>query len=308
MRRIFLSLLMGWMLFTGWSAAAQDHVTTGCGTPIDAGQSAHSFDFDGRERRYLLYIPANYDPSQPAPLVLSLHGFSSNPTQQVDYSQWNPVADEHGFIVVYPQGTGVPLRWNSGLNIAGEAVDDVAFINALIDRLSESLCIDANRIYSTGLSNGGGMSNRLACELSDRIAAIGGVAGAYTLPTDCNPSRPVPVIAFHGTEDRIVPYNVDGEGSLNLPKITQWAADWAARNQCDSEPETLPAVGDVSGIEYTHCADDASVILYTIEGGGHTWPGGEGQIIFVVGRTNHDINASELMWDFFEEHPLPADD
>lgn len=307
MNHIVLSLLTGCLLLTGWAVTAQETLSAGCGTPVEPGQTAHTLYFDDRERRYLLYVPDSYAPDQPAPLVLSLHGFSSNPTQQADYSQWNPVADAHGLIVAYPQGTGIPLRWNSGLNLSGKVVDDVAFLNALIDHLGQSLCVDTTRVYATGLSNGGGMSNRLACELADRITAIGGVAGAYALPNTCEPSRPVPVIAFHGTNDRIVPYEGNEELGAALPGVREWAAGWAARNGCADEPEALPEIGAVSGIEYIGCEANASVILYTIEGGGHTWPGGERQLAFVVGSTNRDINASEIMWDFFQQHTLPVE-
>ncbi|PJF24359.1 MAG: hypothetical protein CUN53_18230, partial [Phototrophicales bacterium] len=154
-------------------------------------------EFDELRRTYRVYVPESYDPTQPTPLVLSLHGFASNARQQMEFSQWNRVADEHGFLVVYPQGSGTPLRWNSG-RIGGRLAelfpqtDDVAFIRALLDHLSQTLCIDPARVYATGLSNGAGMSSRLGCELADRIAAIGGVAGAYT-PTECDPGRAVPV-------------------------------------------------------------------------------------------------------------------
>lgn len=282
-------------------AAAQP---TGCDQPAAPGESAHTLTYDGLERSYLLYVPASYDPAQPAPLVLSMHGFSSNPTQQVSFSQWNPLADEYGFIVAYPQGTGFPLRWNSGANpfAPRETTDDVGFIGVLIDTLSSSLCIDLTRVYATGLSNGGGMSNRLACELADRITAIGGVAGAYSALPECQPSRPVPVIAFHGTDDTIVPYEGTTGQRFGLPPIEDWAAEWAGRNGCDLAPQPLADIGAVSGVEYTGC--EAPVTLYTVHGGGHTWPGGEDQIALFVGETNRDVNASAMMWDFFQQYAI----
>ena len=163
----------------------------------------------GQERAYVLHVPKNYDPSIPVPLVISLHGFAEWPAHQMEISRWNDLADREGFLVVYPAGTGFPLRWR----LRGDATNpdlpmtDVRFISDLIDRLMQEYRIDPARVYANGLSNGGGMSDVLACTLADRIAAIGGVSGAYLFPRDeCRPPRAVPVIAFHGTDDPIVPY------------------------------------------------------------------------------------------------------
>ena len=245
--------------------------------------------------------------------------------QQVLFSQWNELAEAEDLIVVYPQGTGSPARWNAGqTEIPGlprpraqgaltevlshffetVQVDDVAFIRDLIAHLSDQLCVDAARIYANGLSNGGGMTNRLACELADEIAAVGTVAGAYTeFPGGCNPSRPMPVIAFHGVVDPIVPY--EGNAQIHFPAIATWAADWAARDLCDPTPETIDGtVGAVTGIRYIDCADNAEVDFYTIADGGHTWPGGFPIPAFLVGKTSQDIDASATMWTFFQAHPL----
>ncbi len=163
----------------------------------------------GIARKYLLYVPKSYDKTKPTPLVISIHGFIEWPAHQMQISHWNKLADEHGFIVVYPSGTGIPLRWDAFPRAGGgnDGLRDVTFISDLIDKLEGDYNIDPTRIYANGLSNGGGMSFLLACKLADRIAAIGGVAGAYSTPwSECSPSRPVPVIAFHGDADPIVPY------------------------------------------------------------------------------------------------------
>jgi len=139
---------------------------------LPAGVTRHTLTVDDRERAYLLYTPPGYDPATPVPLVLSLHGFASGPVNQMEVSQWNQVADEHGFLVAYPEGAGFPKRWNTS-GVAGEdAADDVAFLSALIDALSQQLNVDPQRIYVNGLSNGGGMSNTLACLRPERIATI----------------------------------------------------------------------------------------------------------------------------------------
>ncbi len=266
--------------------------------------------FDGRRRTYRVYVPESYDPAQPTPLVLSLHGFASNAGQQMEFSQWNRVADEHNFIVVYPQGAGTPPRWNSG-RIGGQLADfiqptdDVAFIRALLNHLNETLCIDPARVYANGLSNGAGMSSRLACELADRIAAIGGVAGAYTPPDTCEPLRAVPVIAFHGLDDPISPYDGSEAGrDIALLPIEAWAGEWAARNGCDSEPLIEAVTETITRRTFSGCDSGAEVILYSIAGGGHTWPGGGVQPVFISGVVNREINASAIMWDFFAAHPL----
>lgn len=265
----------------------------------------------GEERRYLLYVPESYDPTVPTPLVITLHGFAQWPANQAAVSRWNDLADEYGFIVVYPAGTGFPMRWRTS-GASGSATDpmqDVAFISDLIDKLSDEYNIDPTRVYANGLSNGGGMSFVLSCKLSERIAAFGSVAGAYSFPwAACNPSRPVPAIIFHGTADPIVPYQggPSGPSGFTFPYIPDWVDSLARRNGCDEVPQNLATSGDVSGVQYTSCAGD--VDFYTIAGGGHSWPGGGYLPKFIVGNITHDIDASRTMWEFFQQHPLSGED
>lgn len=263
----------------------------------------------GEVREYLLYIPESYDPDTPTPLMISMHGFIEWPAHQAQISEWNEVADEYGFIVVYPAGTGFPLRWRtySGPGLGDGARQDVQFISDLIDKLAQDYNLDLSRVYANGLSNGGGMAYLLACELSERITAIGGVAGAYILPGElCEPTRPVPVIAFHGTDDRIVPYEGGGTSRYEsqFPSIPDWVHMWAQRNGCDLTPVELPDSGEVSGIQYSGCDQGADVIFYTVHGGGHTWPGGEPLPEFIAGHTTQDINASREMWEFYSKYSL----
>lgn len=262
----------------------------------------------GETRRYLLYVPDSYNPSTPVPLVISIHGYASWPANQRDVSRWNELADREGFIVVYPSGTDLPKRWQSFPYQDNSLSRDVLFIADLIDTLDSKYNIDPARIYANGLSNGAGMSFLLGCQLSDRIAAIGGVAGAYLLPIeDCHPSRPVPMIAFHGTADPIVPFNGGPSRMFDIPfpNIPDWVDSRADLNGCDRTPLKLPAQGDVSGIRYFGCSNDAEVVFYTITGGGHTWPGGRPLPEFLTGPTNRNISATEIMWEFFQQHPLP---
>ena len=258
----------------------------------------------GRTREYLLYVPRSYDRAKPTPLVISLHGASVWPAQQMNLSRWNRLADEQGFIVVYPSGSGMPKVWKVGRG-AG-LMRDVRFIAALIDTLEANYNIDPTRIYANGISNGGGMTFVLSCTLSDRIAAVGLVAAAQSLPWSwCTDRSPVPMIAFHGTADRWVPYDGGRNriGPETFPSVLSWTADWARRNRCGSNPVDSVVAADVTRLEYTNCADGAGVVLYAIQGGGHAWPGGKPMPQWIVGRTSNSIDATSEMWTFFREHP-----
>jgi len=181
----------------------------------------------------------------------------------------------------------------------------------LIDTLTAAYNVDPTRIYAKGLSNGGGMTFVLSCTLSDRIAAVGVVAPALFLPGSwCTDQRAVPMMAFHGTADRLTPYH----GGLSwvapdkrFSDIPTWVADWARRNRCAPTPVETEVAPDVTRRAYAHCADHADVVLYTVEGGGHTWPGGEPLPEWLAGPTSRSIDATRLMWTFFLEHPLPRE-
>ena len=263
----------------------------------------------GVERQYLLYVPQSYDPGRPTPLVISLHGGAMWPAGQRDASRWNAVADAQGLIVVYPAGSGSGRMrvWRMGSDAGGRA--EVRFISDLIDALRARYNIDPRRIYADGLSNGGGMAFVLSCTLSDRIAAVGLVGSAQLLPWEwCTDQRPVPMVNFHGTADTLTPYHGGTSPVVPnpLPDVTVWTAHWARRNRCAAKRAESRVAPDVTRLEYTGCADDASVVLYTIEGGGHTWPGGGPLPEWFVGRTSHGVNASLEAWRFFSAHPLRA--
>lgn len=226
----------------------------------------------------------------------------------MNLSQWNTLAEEHGFIVVYPAGEGGgPKTWFLRERHTPSRMPDVVFISELIDKLAASYTIDPARIYANGLSNGGGVTFVLSCTLSHRIAAFGAVAPAVTLPLDwCPDSRPAPMIAFHGTADRFTPYNGAKVwlAPNPFPSIPEWTANWARRNRCAPTPVESTVAMDVTRLLYTNWADDASVMLYTIEGGGHTWPGDKPMAEWLVGRTSRGVDATRQMWTFFREHPL----
>jgi polyhydroxybutyrate depolymerase len=285
-------------------------------TFYSANRDNGSFVSSGEKREYVLYVPSNYDRARATPLVISMHGAGLWGAAQRDISRWNELADRKGFIVVYPSGFG-----GDGVRIwraepGDDLTKDVRFISDLIDTLSAHYNIDSTRIYANGLSNGGGMSFALSCALSNRIAAVGMVGAAQTLPWQwCEgreagggrgeAERPVPVISFHGTADPDVPYN-GGASWISprpFPNVPRWSANWAKRNRCADKPLESVVTSDVTRREYTGCADDAAVVLYTIHGGGHTWPGGMPLPEWFVGRTTQSIDATSLMWTFFVEHP-----
>ena len=261
----------------------------------------------GEKRSYLLYVPKSYDPARATPLVISIHGFAEWPAHQAQMTHWNRLAEQDGFIVVYPSGTSFPKRWRTQIAPGTEANPEVTFVSDLIDKLAGKYNIDPERIYANGLSNGGGVTFALSCTLSHRIAAFGPVAAAVTLPVDwCPDPRPAPMIAFHGTADRFTPY--DGAkvwlAPEPFPSIPVWTAAWARRNRCAPTPVESAAAADVTRLEYTNCADEAAVVLYTIKGGGHTWPGGQPMPEWLVGRTSRGVDATRQMWAFFRDHPL----
>lgn len=259
----------------------------------------------GELRKYLLYVPPSYDAGSPTFLVINIHGFSQWPANQAQVSQWNTIADEYGFIVVYPEGTGFPLRWRLRSADPGSSLNaqkEVTFMSDLIDKLQSQYNIDPSRVYANGISNGGGMSFLLACDLADRITAIGSVAGAYVTPFEsCQPLRPVPLIAFHGVVDPIVPFHGGPSRSFEVPfpDIPTWVSQYAAFNGCDLTPELLLDTATVTGIRYTHCEQNADVVFYTIADGGHTWPGGEPLPEWITRKTSQEIDATSLMWEFF---------
>lgn len=260
-------------------------------------------------RTYRIYIPANYDSSQPVPLVLALHGLGDNANnfQGVGFNQ---IADTANFIAVYPNALTDPLLgaagWSAGMNPLNN-IDDVGFLNALLDSIQSEYSIDTNRIYVCGFSMGGFMTHKLACASGERIAAIASVAG--TLPATsvatCTPSRAIPVLHIHGTSDQTIPYDY----GVIFVVVTNLGADstthyWAEHNGCtspavrDSVPNTKNDGLTFEKFSYSNCSDSSEVILIKATGMQHTWP---------FSPTN-DIDATEEIWEFFSRHrKTPAD-
>ena len=259
----------------------------------------------GITRRYLLHVPPNHDASKPVPLVISLHPAASWPAAEMRISGWNQIADQHDFLVVYPAGRDFPQVWPMSPQ---DAATDARFISDLIDHLESKFNIDPRRIYVDGISNGGAMAFAVSCRFPSRIAAVGAVAAAESISFDwCGDAAPVPMIAFHGSGDRIAPYyggkSGDPVNPRQFPAIRDWVAAWAKRNHCPSVPVEMRITANVYRLDYLNCPAGADVVLYTIEGGGHAWPGQDDLPAWIVGHNTHDISATQLLWEFYAEHP-----
>lgn len=270
---------------------------------------------DGRDRYYLIHVPPYHNGKRRLPLVLSIHGGGGNPYNQVDMTGFDSLADRHGFIVVSPAGSSrghSMLTWNTTIDkhyASKQGFDDVGFLREVVRDASELFRVDRRRIYATGLSQGGMMSYRLACEASDMVAAVAPVAGVP--PAGCRPSRPVSVMHIHGTEDNYVPYN-GGVGSAQPAKKTKTdyvsvedtLETWLDINGLDDEPSKTGRRGDARYELFGPGGDGVEFVLWTVKGGGHTWPGGP-DMLKRMGPVNRDISASKLAWSFFKKHPMP---
>lgn len=279
--------------------------------PLNGGRifrQSNGTIFSGElKRKYLLYVPRSYDPEKPTSLVISLHGFKDYPTRQMRKSGWNNLAEKEGFIVVYPLGSGIPAGWKlyDYEQPSANPTKDICFLADLIDQLSNEYHIDPMRIYVNGLSNGGGMALALGCVLSERIAAVGSVVGAYFYPLEaCQQTRPVPMIAFHGLADKLVSYYGGPSERFDypFPSIPKLMKELAQRNGCASEPIEADLNPKVHSTSYVGTAD---VVLYTIEDGEHAWPVGKHLPRWLAGNASTVIDATRVMWEFFKTHPLP---
>ena len=279
-----------------------------------------SVDVDGVTRRYILFVPTGVDPQSPLPLVVAFHGGGGNPEAIIQGSGLNEKAQEEGFAVAYPYGTGTSpdafLSWNGGncCSYAQEQnVDDVRFVELMLDDIARRIRVNRKQVFAAGLSNGGIMAYRVAAELSEDFAAIASVAGT-TGQLSIQPTHPVAILHFHGLSDLLLPYKGGfGEtpsgapGEVEYLAVDQALTQWSAANLCTGPAtiETLPnPIAD--GTRATrharrHCAGDTAVEIVLIEGGGHTWPG-EPPLREFLGRSTQDFSANDLMWEFFQTH------
>ena len=277
--------------------------SSGCRAGAPRGSAGpRTLTSGGQTRRFHLRLPEGGATSTPAPLVLNLHGLYQAPALQELLSDMSTKAAARGWVLVYPAGLG--RSWNAGTccgRAAAEQVDDVRFLRDLVRQLGRELCIDRRRVYATGMSNGGLMSYRLACEASDVFAAVAPVA-AVEAAKSCTPRRPVAVLAFNGTDDYLVRYRGGFPSSLTgLPSVPETADRWNKRNQCSApRSTTVWSSKEVKCEAGGSCAADR--VLCTVDGGGHTWPGG--MTVPYLGHTTGEVSASETILEFFAQHAL----
>jgi len=295
--------------------------------PIRPGDYELSLPFGGRTRSFLVHVPpqAGADDSL-LPMVVNFHGNGSNASQQRQYSGMNVTADRHGFVVVYPDGTGmVPwqrrlLSFNAG-GCCGAAmrnnVDDVAFTETVVSVVSEKIGVDPRRLYATGMSNGGMMAHRMAAD-SSRFAAVASVAGQLAV-ISFRPSKPVSVMEFHSIDDRWASFEGRSGGSrvrIGYPSVQRGVDQWVAHNECPATPEIADTVfgppgsstegQSVTKITYGPGRDGTEVVLYRFTGVGHVWPGATMSLPWLTGRPTTLVDANEIMWQFFSAHPLTS--
>lgn len=271
--------------------------SAGCGTPPDVEPAADerpgdvplTFTSGDVERVYRLAVPDDYDPDTPVPLVLNLHGSGSDAVQQSAYTALPAAGTDRGMIVAAPEG--LDGLWE----LAGEGADD-DFLVALTDDLESRYCIDRNRVHLAGMSLGAWKSGITGCANPNRFASVALVT-VEVFPGTCDP---LAVLAFHGTDDSTVPYDGSPDGGPGLPGTPENMASWAENGGCDAEPELSTLGDDVTEHRYLGCDEGVDVVLYEIEGGGHTWPGSD----IKIGPTTETIDATELALDWFEAHPL----
>ncbi|MGA2622215.1 MAG: PHB depolymerase family esterase [Thermoguttaceae bacterium] len=288
------------------------------------GDYARQLKVDGLDRYYEIHVPPGYEKTKAWPLVLVFHGGGGHPGTIRYESGLDRTADQGGFLVAYPAGTAKSgalnrraLLWNDGRPFRDgtfSPVDDVGFVRTLLDDVSALFHVDPQRVYAAGYSNGAQFSYRLAQQMSGRIAAIAAVAGQR--PPDQlfpKPPRPVAVLQFAGLQDRIAPYHggvpaIDAEWQTNIKPVRESVAAWAALDGCPAEPASTKRVGMAVAFYYGPGRDGTEVVLWTLEDGGHTWPGGNvvplPGLARLLGNVNRDIRASDLMWEFFRRHPL----
>ncbi|MEZ5246080.1 MAG: PHB depolymerase family esterase [Acidimicrobiales bacterium] len=296
-------------------------------TSVPRGMSEFVLEAGGAEHDVRLYVPSTYDGTSELPLVMDFHGFGSNGRQQAALTGYEELAEDEGFVVVHP--TAVPAsgdeqRRNSWetVELDDPAKDDIAFTEELIDLLVEDYCVDATRVYATGMSGGGLFTSQLVCEMSDRLAAAVSVA-AISYPESCDPVRPVPFIAIHGTDDPTVPFDGDltgtrfeGEAFTQLlfsePMPEQFGR-FAVAMGCNPEGERVQESTDIATTTYRGCDDDVPLVFYEVIGGGHAWPSSPlaepdspvvAQLTALQGYTTFEINATTDAWAFFEQHAL----
>ncbi|MBA3030502.1 MAG: hypothetical protein FP816_17055 [Desulfobacteraceae bacterium] len=277
---------------------------------------------DGVARKYLLHVPDGPMDGAPLPVVFIFHGGGGTAQGTIRETGWIAKADEYSFLAVFPEGmppfpalpsgfSTNPQRWNDGSGRFNLEVDDITFVNKILEDLEADFSIDPSRIFATGFSNGASMAFRVGVELSDTFAAIAPVAGALWLE-GFNLDEPVSLIYITGTEDTLNPMDggqpklVSGEiiNEQEKPPVQEHMDKWSAALGCDQPPVGLETIAGIVGETYANCLEPADVVYYRIEGMGHTWPGGTSLLPeSMVGKTSDLMDGTQTIWEFFQDHP-----
>lgn len=294
-------------------------------TKMHPGDNTVDLTFDGLARRYIVHVPKAYDGKTLTPVVIMFHGGAGKARGAMSETGWSAKADKENFLVVYPEGVARdsgrhasflfnPQTWNDGSgreNVAAaqKHIDDVGFLNAVLDDLGARLRVDPRRIYVTGFSNGASMTFRVGRELAARVAAIAPVAGSDWQDKPA-PSRALSMLYITGTQDPLNPIDGGpisiGNKSIGIkPPVRAFIEKWVKMLGCAPEPRAIYDRDGVRGSAYAGCHNGAEVQLYTLDGMGHFWPGGKSHLPErVVGKSSHAINATDLIWEFFRRHPM----
>lgn len=274
--------------------------TSACSTPPhQPGDKMLSIHSAGLSRTFLVHLPPSYGTKFQA-IVINYHGYDNTAQRTAQHTNMGAEADKAGFILVFPQAVDSPPSWDAGIGHDGPTgdADDVQFTRDLISYMENNYCVDTHRIYVTGYSEGGGMVYRLACELSQQVAAFATVEGAfYHVPGGCNPSRPVPFLEIHGQADQLAPYG--GNPNAGMASVQTMLNLWLGIDQCKSTNKVIFQKADVTGIEWPNCAAGTVVEHYRISDGGHTWPGSSPEP--ALGFTTQTIDANVVIWNFFSQ-------
>jgi polyhydroxybutyrate depolymerase len=282
------------------SSAPSTTTTTGPPCPADppTGDVERTLDVGGEQRTYRVHVPAGL--TGRVPLVVTVHGLGSGAAQQLVYSGFPELADREGFVVAAPQARGNPAMWNFQAP-ANEPTSDGAFLTAMGEDIAATWCIDPQRRFASGISNGSAVTFALACAGDLGYAAYGGVAGAF-YAEPCADAPPAPIIYFHGTADPLVPIEGGAAVRSSVKPVLDTMEAWAEHDGCSGVVDTEQISEHVVRRRWGSCSGDAAIEYYEIDGGGHTWPGADVDVER-FGETNREISATELMWEFFERHP-----
>lgn len=326
--RTKLPVLLGTIILLGGANGATGQAASTKPTKMHSGDNTIELTVDGLKRRYIVHVPAGYDGKTPVPVVIMFHGGGGKARGAMQETSWSDKANKEKFLVVYPEGVprdptrrasfvSNPQSWNDGsarsvLGAAQKNIDDVNFINSLLDDLTVRFRVDPRRIYATGFSNGASMTFRAGRELSARLAAIAPVAGSDWLEQPA-PTHPVSLLYITGTQDPLNP--IDG-GDISIgarpmgkkPPVREFIQKWVKMLGCAPAPGVIHDKDGVQGVAYTACHEKAEVVFYTVAGMGHFWPGGMSHLPErVIGKSSDKIIATDVIWEFFQKHPILLD-